>query len=362
MVCQKIVIQGGSFKKKKKKNFMLLFYLDLQGSDTWKELGSLNDPELQRLKSKLAGTLLQNRAPSTTRKYLYAVERWRNWAATKSEISVLPVIDYQFVLYLQSMADSTRSIAAVMEAVNAIAWLHELSCLPVVTHSPIVRSVVAGLKRALAKPKVRKAPVSIEMLKEMADDVHDPITLTESRLLSMCLLAFASFLRYDELSRLRCCDVELKEDHIVLHIQSSKTDQFRQGASVVIARSEVPGICPVVRLQEYIKLAGIDLSLSERLLRGISVSAAGEKLRKSGSLSYTRMRELVLQKFGQLGYDPSSFGLHSFRAGGATFAANAGVPDRLFKRHGRWKSETAKDGYIQDSLEARLEVTKKLKL
>ena len=32
-------------------------------------------------------------------------------------------------------------------------------------------------------------------------------------------------------------------------------------------------------------------------------------------------------------------------------AANAGVPDRLFIHHGRWKSEAAKDGYIEDSVE-----------
>ena len=87
-------------------------------------------------------------------------------------------------------------------------------------------------------------------------------------------------------------------------------------------------------------------------------SKNGEKLRKSGTISYTRVRELVLEKFAALGYDTASFGLHSFRAGGATLAANVGVPDRMFKRHGRWRSETAKDGYVKDTLEARLGVSK----
>ena len=41
-------------------------------------------------------------------------------------------------------------------------------------------------------------------------------------------------------------------------------------------------------------------------------------------------------------------------------AANAGVPDRLFKRRGRWKSETAKDGYVKDNLAERLTVTKNI--
>ena len=63
-----------------------------------------------------------------------------------------------------------------------------------------------------------------------------------------------------------------------------------------------------------------------------------------------------------LGYDPDEFGLHSLRAGGATAAANNGVPDRLFKRHGRWKSDGAKDGYVEDSADRRLEVTKQIGL
>ena len=35
-------------------------------------------------------------------------------------------------------------------------------------------------------------------------------------------------------------------------------------------------------------------------------------------------------------------------------AANAGVPDRLVKQCGRWKYETAKDGYIKDSIQILL--------
>ena len=45
----------------------------------------------------------------------------------------------------------------------------------------------------------------------------------------------------------------------------------------------------------------------------------------------------------QLGYSPDSYGVHSLRAGGATAAANAGVPDRVFKRHGQWKTDGAKE-------------------
>ncbi|KAK3084634.1 hypothetical protein FSP39_016613 [Pinctada imbricata] len=58
----------------------------------------------------------------------------------------------------------------------------------------------------------------------------------------------------------------------------------------------------------------------------------------------------------------ADFGLHSMRSGGATQAANASlsVGDRCLKRHGRWKTDSSKDRYIADSVEKRLEVSKRL--
>jgi len=74
------------------------------------------------------------------------------------------------------------------------------------------------------------------------------------------------------------------------------------------------------------------------------------------------MREVVLDMLSAVGLDQRKFGLHSLRSGGASAAANAGVPDRMFKRHGRWRSENAKDGYIQDALDERLTVSRNLGL
>ena len=69
-----------------------------------------------------------------------------------------------------------------------------------------------------------------------------------------------------------------------------------------------------------------------------------------------------MAKLQSLGYVTSLYGMHSLRSGGATLAANNGISDRMFKRHGRWKSETAKDGYVKDTLGDRLAVTKGLDL
>ena len=56
------------------------------------------------------------------------------------------------------------------------------------------------------------------------------------------------------------------------------------------------------------------------------------------------------------------FGVYSLHSGEATAAANIGVDDRHFKKHGRWKSEKVKDKYIHEKLPNKLIVTKSLGL
>ena len=88
------------------------------------------------------------------------------------------------------------------------------------------------------------------------------------------------------------------------------------------------------------------------LFRRLISTQNGQKLR---NLNYTRAREVILAMLESIGLDSKQFSLHSLRSGAA---ANAGVPDRCFKRYGRWRSESAKDGYVQDKLEERLSVSK----
>lgn len=83
-------------------------------------------------------------------------------------------------------------------------------------------------------------------------------------------------------------------------------------------------------LEQYSKLGNIGVSPDMFLFRGIVHTKSGEQFRKKGGISYTRVRDHVLQKLAALGLDPKRFGLHSLRSGGASAAANVDVPDRLF--------------------------------
>ena len=112
-----------------------------------------------------------------------------------------------------------------------------------------------------------------------------------------------------------------------------------------------------------ISLLGVEVNSSDYLFRSLTFckNANVYKVRRDNRrLSYTRAREIVLHAFGEIGLDKSKFGIHSLRSGGATAAAAAGINDRLFKKHGRWRSEKAKDGYVRESIQDKLFVTQNL--
>ena len=71
------------------------------------------------------------------------------------------------------------------------------------------------------------------------------------RLATVCLLAFSSFLCCDELLQLRQRDIKFEKEMMTVKIQSSKTDQLRQGDEVLIARTP-SSMCPVSMMERYV--------------------------------------------------------------------------------------------------------------
>ena len=110
------------------------------------------------------------------------------------------------------------------------------------------------------------------------------------------------------------------------------------------------------------KLTGVSTSkVSDFLFKPIVKVRAGYKvIGKVKPLSYIRAKESLVKLLREFVPNTANKSLRSFRSGGANTAANAQVLDRCWKRHGRWRSETAKDGYVEDSFDNCLLVTKSL--
>ncbi|CAH3183794.1 unnamed protein product, partial [Porites lobata] len=240
----------------------------------------------QSLASSLSDVAFANRAPSTSSKYFSSYNIWRSWAREHG-LTVFPISPFHFAIYLRYLMTETKTASPLESAVHSITWFHQLGGEPSPSDHPLVKSTLAD-----------------------------------------------AFLRFDELVKLVRSDVKVENDMLKLFIQSSKTDQYRDGAWIVVASSR-KATCPVAMMNRYLDRAG--LCCDSPLFCQLSKTKCGYKPRSKG-LSYLRLKELVLEAFKDIVPDISAIGTHSLRSGGATAAANAGVSDRLFKRHGRWAS------------------------
>ena len=143
----------------------------------------------------------------------------------------------------------------------------------------------------------------------------------------------------------------------VLVLQYCWADTLRHGSSVSIAATgEIT--CPKLCLLNYFEAAKIPPDSENFIFRPIIKTSSGYKLDKKRKLSYTRTREIFLERLQDLGLDKSNFGPHSLRSGGASAACKAGMSDRLIMKHGRWKSEKSKDRYIHETVQQKLSVTR----
>ncbi|XP_060557719.1 uncharacterized protein LOC132718110 [Ruditapes philippinarum] len=317
--------------------------------------------EMDTIASNMAGYLLQSRADSTTTKYKHCFTLFEEYCKVNS-LTAKPAQSIIVAMYLVNLLDQGKSYHVISSAFYAIKWVHRLNDQPDPTDSNIVQNLLETAKRIRSTPTSKKDVVDTEMLKTLCALYQNSTDVLELRDLSMILIGYAGFLRFNELSNLLWKDVDFKIDHIVLKIQKSKTDIYRSGKEVLIAKG-CSVACPYSMLQRYMTAAHLSVISDSYLFKPAFRSKGKSSLIKlNKKLSYTRAKECIVKKLKVVA--PSlKLGTHSLRGSGATMAANAsGVSDRCLKRHGRWKTDVAKDGYIKDSVEKRLYVTKSLKM
>ena len=154
--------------------------------------------------------------------------------------------------------DSRRSYHPVKEAIYAADWVQKIARLQTISSCPIIDQIQSGSHRILGKPTIKKDPVTPDMLRHLVLKLSSTPSLKEVRSVSLCLTAYAGFLRFDELSSILCCDINILDSHLEIFLEKSKTDQFRDGHWIPISRTGKI-TCPVEALLSYIKVGGIDL-------------------------------------------------------------------------------------------------------
>ena len=90
------------------------------------------------------------------------------------------------------------------------------------------------------------------MIKDMFNKYSDSSDVSIVRDLSMIIVSCAGFLRYDEMSNIRCQDVTFHADYVQIHINKSKTNQYRDGADILLSKVTYVA-CPFTTINKYVK-------------------------------------------------------------------------------------------------------------
>ena len=308
----------------------------------------------------MASHLVESRSNGTTSKYCSSFKRWKAFISAEGGTAI-PAEPIHVALYLTSLIDEGKSSSVIQGAMYSIKWAHKLRGLLDPTANDFVTNVIEAAKRQNHKKVSKKDILTNDQIVLLCDKYKDAQNILILRDLAFIILCFSGFLRFEEARSLKCNEITFHEDYMSVHVSKSKTDQFRKGDQVVISKSQT-NACPMSIVKRYIASAGIDPRSDHFLFKpAYSSKSKTSLIHKNKSISYTRTQETVVTRLKEVGKD-LNIGLHSLRASGATAAARAKVSDRIWKRHGRWKGERAKDGYVDDSLEDRLSVSQALHL
>lgn len=329
----------------------------LPAAPTLRNLRYSRHPDICSLAEAIPGIVIQDRTPSTVRKYSAAFSAWQKWAEPRG-IKVLPKSGPEFSLYLVHLLQTTELLASIQAAAFGVAWAHQKASLPSPSHHTLVKQLLEACTRILGTcPKNRKMPITADQVKEVVRKFGGG-NLSELQITCLISIAFAAFLRWDDLKDLRRCNLLITGDHMSISLAKRKNDQFREGSSILVAYSRSSS-CPVAVTERFL-LAG-QHHKSDYLFRKVCHTKHGFSLRPQ-PLTYSRASELVRKQLKAIGLNPKQYGLHSLRSGGASAAAAAAIPDRLLMCHGGWRSESAKSMYIQETEETLLRVSRALRL
>ena len=198
--------------------------------------------------------------------------------------------------------------------------------------------LLRGIKRTQGNRHTRppRRPITITHLKSILHWLRrSTIPVNDRRLWwSACTLAFFGLLRVSEYTcvtttvfhqgqTLSVDDISFNSNHsgMAINIKASKTDPFRLGCVLNIGRTNNP-LCPVHALRVYLSSRPPHQSSPLFIFNNHSF------------LTRSRMSTFITNTLSDI-----NLNTHSFRIGGATALAAAGVSNSIIQIIGRWSSD-----------------------
>jgi site-specific recombinase XerD len=289
----------------------------------------------------------KSRAENTKKSYASDWRHFEGWC-NAHKVKALPAEPSLVAAYLTSLSETCK-VSTLQRRLSTIRKAHSLAGFKLDTSHISFIEVWDGIKRTLGNAQKRKAPVLVQDLREIVQDL--PGSLPGIRDRALLLLGFSGAFRRSELVSLNVEDLQFTRDGIVVSLKKSKTDQTGQGKEIGIPYGSARSTCPVRAVQDWLDSSQIQ---SGALFRSIN---------RHGSISDKDLSDksvaLIVKKHIyniaiQRGMTPeeatiyaAKYSGHSLRAGFATSAVMSGVAEHSIMQQTRHARSDTLRKYIR---------------
>ena len=209
---------------------------------------------------------------------------------------------------------------------------------------PLIIENIMGIKRRKGSVQKSKKPLLINSLKQIIDviDKQNKNEIKKLRDRSIILIGFSGGFRRNEIVSLDYDDLDFVSEGVKITIKRSKTDQYGEGSLKALPYFDSTQYCPVVSLQNWIKISKINSgSLFRRFIKGSKLA--------QNRLSDQTVALLIKKYLNLAGIDSKDYSGHSLRSGFATSAAESGVEERSIMAMTGHKSTEMVRRYIKEA-------------
>ena len=276
----------------------------------------------------------QSLAPSTRNTYNSAYQNY-NQFCHQCRLPLFPLSCHVLQFYVTSLARrvSYKTIKVYLAGIQFYSYMSGYQ--ETITSMIQLFYLLRGIRRVQGSQfsQVRRSPITIRHLYQLVNHIqvrhqnphdqymlHSAITLAFAGLLRSAEFVSHSTTTFDPDTTLLVSDIRLSANIIHVSIKSSKTDPFKRGCIIRIGATGGL-LCPVQAITNFIQLRG---------------SGPGP-LYQFRDGSYLTRR--YLSQMLQTEFPNANLNTHSFRIGGASAAAAAGIQDSAIQLLGRWSSD-----------------------
>jgi hypothetical protein len=274
---------------------------------------------------------------NTHRTYNYAQQRYLSFCELY-KLAPLPATEDVLLLYVAFLYDQGLKGSTIRVYLAAIHSLHVYLNYVYPLETLRLKLAVKGAVSHSAPP-TRKFPITYTVLSKMISAITARFDY-KLIVAAMCFGFFGCFrcsefclpdsVKFNVNDHLCVGDVVVnhKERMLSVLLKKSKSDTFSLGVSVFVGCSGGP-ICGFCSLVDYLGTRQLG---SDGFKCPLFADFSGKALTKGYFVSVTRM------SLAAIGLDTSLYSGHSYRAGAATSAGDAGFEEWEIKMLGRWNS------------------------